>query len=87
MNPFEKFRSLMDRFQSGEIPVEELPLNLEPLLWQASGEGQDEKGIRKIMNDLELVLFTLPAGEQRVAAAEVLEEARAFLSVSDLSTK
>ncbi len=87
MTILEKFFLLKNHFQSGEISVEELPLNLEPLLWQASRVEQDQKRVRKIMNDLELVLFTLPAEKQKAAVVKVLEDAEELLSVRDLTTE
>ena len=79
MNLIEKFGLLEERFLSGAVSVEELRLGLEPLLRQVSKGNVDERVTVKVMNDLELVLFTLPAEEQSVAVAKLLGDARAFL--------
>ena len=79
MNALEKIGLLEDRFLRGEVSVGELPLRLEPLLWQVSQGKLDEGAIRKIMNDLELMLFTLPADQQAASAAKLLKDAHAFI--------
>lgn len=79
MDLIEQFELLKNRFLGGEISTAELPLGLEPLLWKASKDRHDEESIRKILNDLELVLFTLPAEEQAVPATELLRSAQAFM--------
>jgi hypothetical protein len=79
MNALEKIGLLEDRFLSGEASVGELPLGLEPLLWQVSQGKLDEGAIRKIMNDLELILFTLPTDQQAASVAKLLKNARAFI--------
>ena len=80
MNELEKIALLENRFLRGEVPLGELPLGLEPLLWQVSQGRPDERAIRKIMNDLELILFTLPADQQAASAARLLKDARTFIA-------
>ncbi len=79
MNVLEKIDLLEDRFLRGKVSAGELPLGLEPLLWQVSQGRLDEGSIRKIMNDLELILFTLPADQQGASVATLLKDARAFI--------
>jgi hypothetical protein len=79
MTPIEKLERLEVRLRKGEVSVEDLPLNLEPLLGEAVQSKSDEEFVRKIMNDLELVLFTLLKENQLKAAEEIMGRARAFI--------
>lgn len=87
MNALEKFELLEGRFLKGEVSTGELPLGLEPLLWQVSQDKLDEGAIRRIMNDLELILFTLPEVQQAASAAKLLKSARTFIESRTCATK
>ena len=79
MNLTERINRVASRFDSGDFPIEELANHLEPLLEQASKTSDDEKIIKKIINDLEIIIFTLPSEAQKVAVRELLARAIVFV--------
>jgi len=62
----------------GEIPVEGIPIYLEPIL--VSAFGVDDPAVREFMNRLELILFTIPTELQ-------VQESTALLQLVDESLK
>lgn len=62
-------------FRSGEIPVEELHLHVEPRL-----ERIPERERRRIVNELERAVYTLPEAARRVRLLEILEDAHRLVS-------
>lgn len=79
MDPASKIKTVESRFASGDLSVTEITLHLEPLLWQASRYANDEKTIRSICNDLELVIFTLTPEMQTPAMHDIFRRALAFV--------
>jgi hypothetical protein len=76
----EDVGSLKEQLANGEIDVSDLPLSLEPILWKAKDLPSDEQTIRRLMNDLELILYTRKKEDQVPAALQLLDEAARFVA-------
>ena len=58
MSILDQLKKAKEDFNNGLIPFEELLLYVEPLLMQVISGDDDEKQVKKIVNDIERVIFT-----------------------------
>jgi len=73
--PNEEIERLRSQVASGKIALSEVPLHLEPLLFEARGRGPEDRRVNKLINDLELIFHTRRKRDQRQAVLRLLDEA------------
>jgi hypothetical protein len=58
MDVIHTAETIRDRFMAGRIPVEEVLLNIEPILVESASDPAGQAEVRKIVNQIERIAFT-----------------------------
>lgn len=66
----DDLNAVAQAFKNGELAAENVHVHLAPRL-----ESAPEKEARRLLNDLELAVYTLPEPSGKVRILEILEEA------------
>jgi hypothetical protein len=80
MNPIEKAQNVRDRFITGEIPVEEVVLQIEPILGQAASDSVGQAEVKRIVNGIERTIYTENEPRRSGLIVDLLSAAVAFVS-------
>ncbi len=78
MSYLETTRSIRDGFRDGRIPLHDLLLHVEPILYEIALTKSDQDGARKIINDIEEAIFTLSEPMRTARIDGLLEVAVSF---------
>lgn len=78
MGYLETARSIREGFRDGRIPLDELLLHVEPILYEVALARADQDGARKIVDDIEEAMFTLPEPIRTARIDELLAVAVSF---------
>jgi hypothetical protein len=78
MTLVDKLKVLEERVVGGQVEYGDLALALEPLLWQVCVDRSDEEWVRRILNQLERIRFTLRVEDQRSAVVQLLKVSQEF---------
>ena len=70
-----KMLGVRERFLAGAIPVEELLLHVEPLLRELVRTKEQEEEAKKLVNAIEIAIFTQPEPARSAVIGDLLSTA------------